>query len=95
MGVDNLTFPIADRVDEGWVGVAPLEQYCIITFRTVGTEPATDMLAAAVLSRYNVRLTILIGGGTPKQLKPGIDKARAYCKTATPPELPSQTTTTA
>ncbi len=93
MGVDNLTFPAADYVDAGWVGVAPFEQYCIIAFRSVGKQPAKDMLGVAVLSRYNTRLDILIEPGTPQQLKPAINKAREYCKSAVV-TLPPQATTT-
>jgi hypothetical protein len=93
MGVTDLTFPFAEYVDQGWVGVAPFEKYCIISFRSVGESPATDKLSAAVLSRYNTRMTILISAGTPKQLKLGVDKARDYCKTATVTLPPKATTT--
>jgi len=92
MGVGNLTFPRPGYVDMGWVGVAPFEKYCIIAFHSVDNKP--DQLAAAVLSRYNTRMTITIQPGTPQQLKSDIDTVRVYCQRATV-TLPTATTTTA
>lgn len=81
MGLSNATLPWAEYVEDGYTGVAPLEDRCIIAFSVLATSN-DGRLSAIILSRYDWSLSALRADATLAQVKTFADEYRQQCRSA-------------
>lgn len=80
----EVTLPKADFIEEGYVGVAPLEALCVVTFHgTLEDAQQTGRLSTSVLSRYNFEFEVIMPNATIAEIKLLVDEMRALCAEST------------
>ena len=83
MGLTAADYPTQSMFKQGFVGVAPLSNGCIITFSTNGVRHSGN-LSAAILSRYDPNgLTVAMVDQTIPQLKAFVGKYSKICTVTT------------
>lgn len=77
IGVPEIMIPYASYVDEGFIGVAPLETSCIVAFSSIASDAANgNSVSIAVLSRFDESLTEVVPGVALEDVKDVIDGFR-------------------
>lgn len=71
--------PWQDRYDLGFVGVATLEDFCIVAFSTTGADLEAGNLSLAVLSRYNTAYEAYRVDVKPSEVRHLLDDQREVC----------------
>ena len=54
-----MTFPRQGYIDQGYAGVSPLGESCIIAFSVLGTDNP-DHMSAAIFSRFDLSLNVVL-----------------------------------
>lgn len=87
--------PLQDMYDLGFVGIAPLEEYCIVAFSTTGADPEAGTLSLAILSRYNLTYEAYMVDVHPSEMSDALDDQREVCAGLEWPEEEGGSTDTA
>ena len=81
MGLSDATVPRDEYIVEGYVGVAPLEELCIVLFMDDGTAASTGSVTALVESRYegDEMITYSVPQADPDLIGEVIEAVRPNC----------------
>lgn len=78
IGVYESTYTVEEFRQAGYLGVAPIEQGCVILFSPISN--ITGKLSAVLMSRHDYNLSLLINGVTLEDLGVIINGYRPTCQ---------------
>jgi hypothetical protein len=78
-GLKSINLPTQKYYDEGVVGVALFEDYCVLLFSMTQEEVDKGLVSLTLLSRFNMSYAIAMPALPSENVHRMVDKYRKFC----------------
>lgn len=77
-GLEQISLPTESHLKD-YMGVAQLEDYCVVGFHSPEEAQESGLMDVAILSRLNEAYTIVLPALPPENVRMMLDKYRPFC----------------